>query len=1025
MKIANILTGCALAASIACAQSAPDVMNVTHIMHPAPGGITTSTPDSMISRRASVVPAAAPVQTRTVPSGIVYTCDPNLAAIQAGAVCNTLNTTIAALYSAAFANANANIYVQLGSTSLGSSYYLQYSISYTSFRNALQSSATDADDLTAFNNVPTSNPITAGGQVALAGPLFRALGFTPSTGVQPGTPNPTNCSLSGNACYDGIITISNDMALAGDLYYRNGSITSSQYDVFTVVEHETDEILGTASCAFGCGTSNPIAATDLFRYQSNGSRSFAIGNNSSCSVAVAGNACFSIDGVHMLQQYNNAVVGDDAGDWLTNCLHPLVQDATGCLGVAGIDISPAAEIRLLDVIGYTLATPVTIRVINKLTSNTTGIVNGVCSTPPSVNNFTITSPQVWLYFSFTGANVGDTAQMTFLRPDGVVYTTLNATVTSSSTQCFSASINVNGFAAASFPGTWTIQVSWDQSPSPLFTLNFNLSSASCPYTLDSSGQVFPAAGGPAAINVTVPPGCVWSVTNAPNWVTLTSSGGSGNGTVNFQVAANSGSDRSAQMTVAGISYNLTQESTSIPGPVFGSMPHIAAEENWTTSFTLVNKGAFQAQTRLSFFGDPSGSLSLPLIYPQQPPVAAPLLAPSVDNPLGPNASLILATAGPQNPPVLIGSAQLAASNNVDGFAIFHLIPGAQEAVVPLQTKNASSYVLAYDNTNGVVLGIAVANVSAQTANIGVIIRASSGAQIATDNLVVSANGHTSFVLSTKYPITLSTFQTGTIEFDTPSGGQISVLGIRTTPLGTTTTLTSVPALSSVGTNGGSIAHIATGNGWQTTFVLANVGGTPAQANLRFFADTGIPLTLPVSYPQSGPVTTMVSSITPTLAAGGMLLVQTAAPLSNPAPTIGSAQLTTNGNISGFVIFRYNPNGQEAVVALDSSTTANARIIAFDNTNGTATGIAVNSIATSAVSIPVVVRDDGGNQIAVDTLTLSPNGHYAFTLGVDRYPQTLTIRGTIEFDTPAGGQIGALGIRIPAAHTFTTLPALIR
>jgi len=36
-----------------------------------------------------------------------------------------------------------------------------------------------------------------------------------------------------------------------------------------------------------------------------------------------------------------------------------------------------------------------------------------------------------------------------------------------------------------------------------------------------------------------------------------------------------------------------------------------------------------------------------------------------------------------------------------------------------------------------------------------------------------------------------------------------------------------------------------------------------------------------------------------------------------------------------------------------------------------------------------------------------------------------IRGTIEFDTPPGGQIGALGIRIPVAHTFTTLPALAK
>jgi hypothetical protein len=89
---------------------------------------------------------------------------------------------------------------------------------------------------------------------------------------------------------------------------------------------------------------------------------------------------------------------------------------------------------------------------------------------------------------------------------------------------------------------------------------------------------------------------------------------------------------------------------------------------------------------------------------------------------------------------------------------------------------------------------------------------------------------------------------------------------------------------------------------------------------------------------------------------------------------------------------------------------------------------VNNVSTAAqVSIPVVVRDDTGAQIAADTLTMDANGHYAFTLGVDRYPTTLTIRGTIEFDAPPNAQIGALGIRIPtgAAHTFTTLPALAK
>jgi len=108
--------------------------------------------------------------------------------------------------------------------------------------------------------------------------------------------------------------MSSTIQTAGNFYFRSGSIGPSQYDFFTTVEHETDEIIGTSSCAFNsCGGSH-IAPADLFRYQSNGARSFGAGNNSSCKVANAGNACFSLDGIHMLQHYYNINDGYDAGD---------------------------------------------------------------------------------------------------------------------------------------------------------------------------------------------------------------------------------------------------------------------------------------------------------------------------------------------------------------------------------------------------------------------------------------------------------------------------------------------------------------------------------------------------------------------------------------------------------------------------------------------------------------------------------------------------------------------------------------
>jgi hypothetical protein len=97
-------------------------------------------------------------------------------------------------------------------------------------------------------------------------------------------------------------------------------------------------------------------------------------------------------------------------------------------------------------------------------------------------------------------------------------------------------------------------------------------------------------------------------------------------------------------------------------------------------------------------------------------------------------------------------------------------------------------------------------------------------------------------------------------------------------------------------------------------------------------------------------------------AGATLVVESTGPDANPLQT-GSAQLATNGNISGFAIFRYEPTGQEAVVPLESRN-ASSCILAFDNTGGTATGVAVSSSSLQAVSVPVVIRDDSGTQIGV-------------------------------------------------------------
>lgn len=349
----------------------------------------------------------------------------------------------------------------------------------------------------------------------------------------------------------------------------------------------------------------------------------------------------------------------------------------------------------------------------------------------------------------------------------------------------------------------------------------------------------------------------------------------------------------------------------------------------------------------------------------------------------------------------------------------HVLTG-QETVVPMETRTASSFLLAFDNTGGNVLGVAVANVSAEAGTIGVVVRDDAGAQIASGSFAMAGNGQMSFVLSDQYPVTAS--KRGTIEFDAPPNGRISAMGMRFTP--PKNALTTIPPLVGGANGSGSIAHLATGNGWKTTFVLVNTGTSAAPVQLKFFADNGSPLALPVSYPQISSSTTTMTSVNQTVAAGATLLVESAAALSDPTPTIGSAQFTSTGSVSGFVIFRFDPTGQEAVVPFESRT-ASAYILAFDNTAGTATGVAINNGSSQAVNVPVVVRDENGAQIATETFGLAGNGNYAFTMVTDKYPGTAGIRGTIEFDTPPGGQIGALAFRFPAGHTFTTLPALAK
>ena len=231
------------------------------------------------------------------------------------------------------------------------------------------------------------------------------------------------------------------------------------------------------------------------------------------------------------------------------------------------------------------------------------------------------------------------------------------------------------------------------------------------------------------------------------------------------------------------------------------------------------------------------------------------------------------------------------------------------------------------------------------------------------------------------------------------------------------------------TNSGSMAQVAsaglsaTGT-WTTTFTMVNNTTGTTQVHMNFFDDNGNPLPLPLIFPQSSPTPgAPVSSFDHTLNAGQMLIVQTTGPGTQAVQT-GWAQLLYNGNVGAYAVFGQNTAGastQEAVVQLETRTTGSF-VIPFDSTAGYATGVAVANVSTTAANIPVIIRDDNGNVLQSTTLSLLGHGHTSFPLA-SRFTITAQGRGTLEFQTPAGGQISVLGLRFPPGPAFSTIPAL--
>lgn len=392
--------------------------------------------------------AIAVFPTTQAHGAIVYTCDPTIDARLAG-LCNTLNTTIAGLYSKSFTNASAAIYVTLGKTGLGSSsQYLNY-VSYSKYISTLSANATasgNAIQKGAVTSLATyAAPLYSNGRVQVTAAMGRSFGFTGMTGA---TKAQDPCSQGSANCFDAVVTVTNDPGTT--LFFRNGGTEPRDaYDFFSIIQHETNEVLGISSCIDTSGATltnscenNAPSAIDMFRYSGAG-KLIPI-----TALSTVPGAYFSYDGGVTNGAngiaYNTLSNGSDYHDFAGVCPgQQHVQDAEGCPGRdAGIDITNdgGAEINTLNALGYIIVAPA----VTALPSiNTGGVVaHGTKST-------TI-APGSWV--NIYGTNLSTTTR--FWNADTEI---INGNLP---TSLDGVSVKVNGKAASVYfisPGQINIQ----------------------------------------------------------------------------------------------------------------------------------------------------------------------------------------------------------------------------------------------------------------------------------------------------------------------------------------------------------------------------------------------------------------------------------------------------------------------------------------------------------------------------------------------------------------------------------------
>ena len=211
------------------------------------------------------------------------------------------------------------------------------------------------------------------------------------------------------------------------------------------------------------------------------------------------------------------------------------------------------------------------------------------------------------------------------------------------------------------------------------------------------------------------------------------------------------------------------------------------------------------------------------------------------------------------------------------------------------------------------------------------------------------------------------------------------------------------------TNALRVPQIVDGAGWKTRFAITNTDQVPITFKFQFWGEGGAPLAFPVL---NGTPGVLSGTLTP----GGSFFAES--PGTASMLLQGWAEIASSGRIGVSAIYQFSAGSSRDSLGTEIAVpSTNSAAMAFDNTQGNATAIAVaNTNPTQPLTVSMMFVTDSGAQSTI-SLVLQPRTRQAFVTATMN-PAIADAHGLIKFSAPSS-DMAVMGLQFTPSGQFTS------